>query len=54
MAFINAFVSFYFKINNFYQEQSMPVNEQKHSKVGKLSIEHFLFEICLGTDTIKK
>ena len=43
-----------FKFNSFCWGQSMTINGQKREKWESCFIDFFLFEICLGADTIKK
>ena len=51
MVCIAAFDSLYFRISNLYQGQC---TEQKRWKMRNILIEHFLFQISLGANTIQK
>ena len=43
-----------FKFNSFCWGQSITINDQKREKWEGCFIDFFLFEICLGGETIQK
>ena len=54
MDYIAAFDSLYFKISNFYRGKVWLLMSKSAEKWESCVIDHFLSEICLAADTIRK